>query len=340
MGADCPSVSTVVLNYNGLRFLADCFRSLEQLEYPRDRLEVIMVDNGSTDGSVTYVRETHPWVRVIENEANLGFAGGNDVGLETARGEYVATLNNDTRVEPTWLGELVSAAESDPGVGMCASKMLFMSRPNMINSTGICLDRAGIAWDRRGGEPDVEEPDQPVGVFGPCAGAALYRRVMLEEIGGFDEDLFMYLEDVDLAWRAQLAGWRCLYVPQARVYHVASATSGEGSAFKNTLLGRNKVWTIIKNYPCPYLLLYLPLILFFDLSAVLYALLWQRDASALRGRIAALGRLRHFLGKRREVQSRRVISPREMLSRMKPLESPLRVLRRYRHLGGLSAGDR
>ena len=331
-----PSVSMVVTNYNGLQHLSACFDTLERLEYPRDRLEVVMVDDGSTDGSAAYVRENHPWVRVIENEVNLGFAAANNVGLEATGGGYVVTLNNDTRVESGWLRELVRAAESDPKVGMCASKMLFLNRPRMINSTGICLDRAGIAWDRRGGEPDLDKSDRPIRVFGPCAGAALYRRSMLEEVGGFDEDLFMYLEDVDLAWRAQAAAWRCLYVPRARVYHAHSASSGEGSRFKSLLLGRNKAWVIIKNYPNPYLLLYLPVVLFFDISAIAYALLCRRDIASLRGRVAALRRLRHFLGKRQAVQSRRAISRREMLCIMDPVQNPFRVSLRYRHLAGLA----
>lgn len=339
MTGDWPAVSIVVVNHNGLQFLDDCFESLRELDYPRNRLEVIMVDNASTDGSPESVRGNHPWVRVIGIEKNLGFAGGANVGWRSGESEFVATLNNDTRVEPTWLRELVGAARSDSQVGMCASKMLFADRPDVINSTGICLDRAGIAWDRRGGEADTEEDGGPVCVFGPSAGAALYRQDMLEEIGGFDEDFFMYLEDVDLAWRAQSAGWRCLYVPRSRVYHIYSATAGEGSAFKNVLLGRNKMWTIIKNYPFPHLLLYLPLIVGLDISAVLYALLKRRQVDALRGRILALSRLSHFLRKRRTVQSLRVITSEEMLSRMSPPEDPFRVRSRYRHLEGLAVTD-
>jgi len=210
MDVDWPVASVVVLNYNGLRFLDDCFRSLERLEYPRDRLEVIMVDNGSTDGSVAYVQDVYPWVRVIVNKVNLGFAGGNNVGLETARGEYILTLNNDTRVEPTWLVELVRVAESEPRVGMCASKMLFMSQPDTINSTGICLDRVGIAWDRRGGEPDTEDSEQPVEIFGPCAGAALYRRRMLDEIGGFGSCLAGAIGGLALSLRPPRTSLSCL----------------------------------------------------------------------------------------------------------------------------------
>jgi len=157
----------------------------------------------------------------------------------------MATLNNDTQAAPRWLEELVAAMQGQDMVGMVASKMLFAHRPEIINSTGICLDPAGIAWDRRGGEVDANEEFGPAEVFGPCAGAAPYHRAMLDQVGLFDEDFFCYLEDVNLAWQARLMGWRCLYVPTARVYHVHAGMGQERSPFKNYLLGRNKVWTII-----------------------------------------------------------------------------------------------
>ena len=136
---------------------------------------------------------------------------------------------------------------------MVASKMLFAHRPEIINSAGIAMDWAGIAWDWRGGEIDTPAEEHDSEVFGPCGGAALYSRRMLDEIGLFDEDFFMYLEDVDLACRARLAGWHCLLPPQARVLHAHSATAGEGSPFKSYQLGRNKIWTLVKNFPQPLL---------------------------------------------------------------------------------------
>jgi GT2 family glycosyltransferase len=293
-------------------------------------LEIIVVDNGSKDGSVEWVQNTFPNVHLIANDRNLGFAAANNQALHAARGEYIATLNNDAWATPTWLAELVRAAQSDPSVGMCASKMLFADRPYMINSTGINLDWAGIAWDRQGGELDDKQENEPVEVFGPCAGAALYRREMLEELGGFDEDFFAYLEDVDLAWRARLAGWRCLYVPNAVVYHHHSATAKEGSYFKNYLLGRNKIWLLAKNYPMPYLLKYLPIIVLYDWGTLPYSLVVRGDWSAINGRLAALRDIRKLWRKRRATQA----STRDFswVNLMQPVESPWRVLRRYRHL--------
>jgi len=184
--------------------------------------EIILVDNGSHDGSVDFVRARFPEVRIVENSENLGFAAGNNVAIRVARGDYIVTLNNDTRAEPEWLEELVRVVETDPQIGMCASKMLFYHHAGILNSTGISLDVAGIAWDRRGGERDNGQEHEPVEIFGPCAGAALYRREMLDEVGLFDEDFFAYHEDVDLAWRARSRGWRCMYSPRAVVHHIHS----------------------------------------------------------------------------------------------------------------------
>jgi GT2 family glycosyltransferase len=324
-------VSVIILNWNGRHYLDDCLTSVLAQTYPN--LEVILVDNGSSDGSADWVAERFPTVWLIRNEVNLGFAAGNNQAIRASKGAYIATLNNDTYVEPDWLASLVQTMETDPQVGMCASKMLFADSPEIINSTGICLDPVGIAWDRQGGEPDDNRETAPLEVFGPCAGAALYRRAMLDQIGLFDEDFFAYLEDVDVAWRAQLGGWRCLYVPAARVYHVHSGTSVEGSRFKNQLLGRNKLWSIAKNYPLRRLLLHLPLILAYDLAAVLYALVARGDTSALAGRWAGLRGLGRMLRKRSAVQSlRQNYAGAHWNDHLEPLVPPWKVLARYRHL--------
>lgn len=327
-------VSIIVLNWNGKHYLERCLSSVLEQTYPD--FEVVLVDNASTDGSVEFVRERFPEVRIIHNEENLGFAAGNNVAIKATRGDCVATLNNDTQIDPHWLEELVKAAEADPKVGMCASKMLFLHRPDIINSTGISLDRAGIAWDRRGGERDEGDEAGPIEVFGPCAGAALYRRAMLEEVGLFDADFFAYFEDVDLAWRARLAGWRCLYVPTARVYHVHSATGVEGSPSKNYLMGRNKVWMITKNYPAPELFLYLPLIVFYDLISIPYSWLIRGDISPIKGRAAGLWGLSQALKKRRGIQSQRTVPFSTLARSFSPLGSPLGVLKRNQHLRNIN----
>jgi len=294
--------------------------------------EIILVDNGSTDGSVDFVRSHYPQVRLILNQHNLGFAAANNQAIQTSVSEYIATLNNDTRADPGWLAALVEAMKAYPNVGMCASKMLLADRPNMIDSAGIAIDRAGIAWDHLGGSMDDPGETSLQPVFGPCAGAALYRRTMLDQIGLFDEDFFAYLEDVDLAWRGQSAGWQALFVPRARVYHHHSATGKEGSPFKNRLLGRNKVWLIMKNYPTPQLWRYLPLILLYDFAAVSYAALARHDLNPLRGRLAGFRSLPTALRKRREIQRRRRVTQNDAMYHIAPVEAPWRVLMRYRHL--------
>lgn len=324
-------VAIIILNWNGRRFLEDCLTAVLAQTYPD--YEVLLVDNGSDDGSAEWVAERFPSVCLIRNQTNLGFAMGSNQAIRASSSEFIATLNNDTHIEPGWLAELVRVMESDPTVGSCASKILFADRPHVIDSTGICMDPVGIPWDRRGGEVDEESEIEPIEVFGACAAAALYRRAMLDQIGLFDEDFFAYMEDADLAWRARLAGWRCLHVPTARLYHAHSGTAGEGTSFKNRLLGRNKVLMIAKNYPTGRLLLYLPLILLYDLAAVFYTLVFLHDPSSLQGRLAGLARLPRIWHKRKVVQA----LPRQNRGRpwyrfLSPLESPWQVLRRFRHL--------
>jgi GT2 family glycosyltransferase len=293
------SVAVVIPNWNGAALLPACLQALRE-QTCRDH-EVVVVDNGSRDDSLA-VLARFPEVRVLRFGRNRGFGAATNAGIRATAGPYVATLNNDAVPAPGWLAALVAVADS--GVGMCASRMVFAARPDVLNSCGIALDRAGIAWDLLGGEPvgadrDLTEP------FGPCAGAALYRRTMLDEVGLFEERFFAYLEDVDLAWRARRAGWRCRYVPAARVVHQHSATAGEGSAYKRYLLGRNKVWLLARNYPAAGLWRWLPLVVAYDLAAVGYALVARRETAALRGRLAGLAGLPAVLRERRRLLSSR-----------------------------------
>jgi len=321
-------VAVIVVNWNGRRHLENCLPALQTQTFADFR--VVLVDNGSDDGSVEWVAAHFPQVQLMRNAHNVGFAAANNQAIRATEAEFVVTLNNDTRVAPGWLAAFVEAAESDPTVGMAASKMLFADRPGTINSAGIALDAAGIAWDRLGGAPDDPDETMPVEVFGPCAGAALYRRAMLDQIGLFDEDFFAYLEDVDLAWRARWAGWRCLYAPAARVYHAHSATGVEGSPFKSRLLGRNKVWLIAKNYgPAGRLLAHLPLIALYDLAAVAFALFARGNVYNLLGRLEGLAGLPRAWRKRRAV---RALGGATWHRCLEPLAWPWQVPRRYRHL--------
>jgi GT2 family glycosyltransferase len=239
---------------------------------------------------------------VLRFARNRGFGAATNAGMRATDSRYVATLNNDAVPAPGWLAALVAAADADPAVGMCASRMVQAARPERLDSCGIALDCVGIAWDLLGGQP--VGADAALGEpFGPCAGAALYRRRMLAEVGLFDERFFAYLEDVDLAWRARAHGWRCRYVRDAQVLHQHSATGGEGSSWKHYLLGRNKVWLLAKNYPAA-LWRWLPLVVAYDLAAVGYALASRREGAALRGRLAGLAGLPGMLRARRAAARR------------------------------------
>jgi len=244
-------VSVIILNWNGKRFLKTCLDSLRKQTF-KD-LETIVVDNGSSDGSVDFVKVDYPEVRVIALDKNYGFAKGNNIGIEEALKDkdvqYIALLNNDTKVEPQWLEELVKVAESDEQVGSCQPKMLSLANPKMIDALGILITKNGRAIQDGYGTKDTRQYNQVKEVFGACAGAALYRREVLLQIGLFDEDFFSYYEDVDLALQARLAGWKCMYVPKAVVYHRHSATLGKTSPFKLYLLERNRYYYIIKNLP-------------------------------------------------------------------------------------------
>ncbi len=323
-----PHVDVVIVNWNGLRHLVECLAALHNQRF--SDFSIWLVDNGSTDGSVAWVRSHYPKVRVIVNPVNRGFAAANNQAIRAGQAPYVATLNNDAIPGPDWLANLFFAMERHPHCGAAASLMVFAERPAVINSAGVAVDRLGIAWDRLGGHPVTDSESVPTPVFGACAGAALYRRAMLREIGLFDEDFFAYLEDVDLAWRAQWAGWDAVYVPEARVLHYHSATAGEGSPFKGYLLGRNKVWLILKNYPLPQLWLYWLLIWAYDAAAVGRALIGMRGAAPLRGRWLAWRSARHAWSKRQCLVRRR--SSEQVMRLLSPVQSPFAVLARYKHL--------
>ncbi len=324
-----PRVAVIIVTWNGREYLRRCLDAL-RLQTFRDFLPVV-VDNASRDGTAELVRNEYPEVRLIESPRNLGFAAANNVGIRATTSPLVVTLNNDTVPDPGWLAALVGMADADPALGSIASKMVSARDPELIDSCGIALDAAGIAWDLFGGFPQ-RLIDRPREIFGPCAGAALYRRAMLDDVGLFDEDFFAYLEDVDLAWRAQLRDWRSRLEPKAVVRHEHAATLGDSSPLKRSLLARNKVWTITKNLPAAQLWWRLPLVVLYDVGALAFGIARQRDWASLRGRLSGLAGLSGALAKRRAIQQRRVASADGVARHYSPLALPWDVPRRYRHL--------
>ncbi|MGD0081492.1 MAG: glycosyltransferase family 2 protein [Methanoregula sp.] len=292
-----PLISVVIVNFNGQRFLSDCFSSLFRETYPK--FEVILIDNASRDGSVEFVREKFPDVKIFVQKSNLGFAGGANSGIRKAQGEFIFTLNNDTMVSAGCLDELIKPMMEDPGVGVCASKMVFPD--GRINSTAICISRSGAAWDRGIFEEDHGQYDRKEEVFGACAGAALYRKAMLDQIGLFDEDFFAYMEDVDLAFRARLSGWTCIYVPTATIIHKHGGTSGFNSDLSIYYRNRNVVWTVVKNFPVKMLIAYLPWIVGRNISIIPYYVMQGKSLTILKSKMDLILGINKMMKKRRTI---------------------------------------
>ena len=321
------NVSIIIPSFNGQHLLAECIPALMNQTYLD--FDVYVVDNGSTDDSVTWLRHAYPQVHIIENEVNKGFATAVNQGIRSSNTPYVCTLNNDVVVEAEWIENLVKVVDENPDVGMCASKLLFYHKTSVINSSGICVDRAGIVWDREGGADESQRPQNTLSVFGPCAGAALYRREMLDQIGLFDEEYFAYFEDVDLAWRARASGWRCAYVDSAKGYHHHSSTSVNGSRFKNFQLGNNKVRLILKNYPFSTLWWYVPVLLMYDILAVGYQLAVNKTFQTL------LGRWVGWLHASKAISARPSYVDRCDLPHLSKITWPWSVWKRFRHLSDM-----
>ena len=249
-----PAASVIIVNWNGAHHLPTCLDSLAAQTY--GDFETIVVDNGSTDGSLALLCDQYPWVNVVPLAENTGFAAGNNRGFEQARGKYLVTLNNDTRVEPDWLEHLLAVADAHPEAGMVGSRICTFNDPDRIDSLGMGICRDGMSRGRYRNRrwsalalADVEE------ILFPSACAALYRRTMLEEVGGFDEDFFAYAEDSDLGLRGRLAGWEALLATRAVVYHKYSQSAGSFSPLKVYLVERNHYWLAIKSFPVGQLLL-------------------------------------------------------------------------------------
>ncbi len=224
-GTDYGQAAVIVVNWNGRHFLDDCLTALEKQTYPN--FEVTLVDNGSTDGSVEFVRERFPRVRLIGLAENVGFAKANNLAIARALNDgaqYVALLNNDTKADERWLEHLVRAMASKSDIGICASKMLRMDDPRVLDSAGHIF-KWGRVFDRGVGEIDTHQYDDRLDIVGACAGACLYRREMMEEIGLFDERFGSYYEDAELSWRAHNRGWRARFVPESVVLHRRGGTT-------------------------------------------------------------------------------------------------------------------
>lgn len=243
-----PRVTVAIPNWNGAGYLPACLDSLRAQTF--GEFEVVVVDNGSSDESLRILNDDYPEARVVRWETNRGVAAAFNEGVRQCRGELLALINNDMELDPRWLRAMVDALDSKPDAGAAASKILFIDR-RTINSAGDFYGRDGVPGNRGVHELDLGQYDQADYVFGASGGASMFRRRLFDELGLFDEQLVSYLEDVDWAWRMQLAGQRCLYVPAAVAYHWGSATGGGELA--SYYCGRNFIHVLCKNMPGPVL---------------------------------------------------------------------------------------
>lgn len=297
-------VTIIIPNWNGKHFLKTSLNSLKGQTF-KD-FEIIVVDNGSTDGSIEFLQDNYPEVRIIRFSENRGFSAAVNAGIKEAKGEYIALLNNDAEVDPKWLEELVYALERYPEVGFCASKMVNYFNRSIIDTAGDGFSRYGIAFKRGSGKPDGPEYNKEEYVFGACGGAAIYRREVFDKIGLFDEDFFAYLEDVDLSFRAQLRGFKCLYVPTAIVYHMMGGTSGGKSYSVKRMAGKvaNKLFVLIKDMPGTLILKNLFFIFFaFIIEGGLLFLSIFISPATFRKEVLRLRLMSKMFQKRKEIQN-------------------------------------
>jgi GT2 family glycosyltransferase len=316
-----PKTSIIIPHLNGKQHLDDCLGSLRRQSCTD--FEVLLVDNGSTDGTQAYVHEHFPEVKLIELGGNRGFTGACNAGWEAAVGEIIILLNNDTEVKPNWLHELLVAFEQNPHVGIVASKMLLFDRRDQFHTAGDYYRVDGLPGNRGVWQKDVGQFDQQEPVFSACGGSAAYRRTMLDEIGFLDDDFFFSCEDVDMGWRAQLAGWQVLYVPTAVVYHKLKATGGSvtGSYYD----GRNFLYLIWKNYPITLLRNHWKDILKAQLRISRDALTAWRGKAArarLHGQLAGLWGIFKMWPKRRHIQALRRIDDDSLTAVLTPIDDP------------------
>jgi GT2 family glycosyltransferase len=293
-------ITVVIVNWNGKKFLAKCLGGLRKQTYKN--FSVIMVDNGSDDGSLEYVQKNYPEVQAIALRENLGFATANNIAIKSVNSEFTALLNNDAVPHPGWLENLLKALENNPEAGFAASKMLFYDNPNIIDRAGDVYTTAATAL-LRGRGASSEDYSRQEWVFGACAGAALYRTRMFDDIGLFDQDFFLLYEDVDLSFRAQLKGYKCLYVPDAIVYHQASGSIGNDTPISVYYSHRNLEWVYIHNMPTSMIKKTFVRHIIYDIAAFFFFVAKGRGGPFIKAKWHALSGFNQALKKRRQIQT-------------------------------------
>lgn len=297
-------IIAILVNWNSAELLKECIVALTRQSVPFKSL--IVIDNASRDNSIEGIKELSEDITLIELEENRGFAGANNLGIfEAGKCDWIALVNPDAFPEPNWLAQLLDAAIRHPEYAFFGSRMLSANDPTRLDGTGDIYHTSGLAWRRGYGQLAKGRDLEMQEIFSPCAAAALYRRDAFLEVGGFDESYFCYFEDVDLGFRLRLAGYRCLYVPEAIVPHIGSAITGKHSDFTVYHGHRNLVWTYFKNMPWPLVWLYLPQHILLNLISLLWFTLRGQGRVIFKAKWDALKGLPRILRERRQVQARR-----------------------------------
>lgn len=319
---DKPKVSIVVVNHNGKHHLKTCFSSILETNFPS--FETILVDNQSTDDSVGYIKKRFNWVKVIENKSII-YPEANNIGAKNSKGKYIVFLNNDTEVDKNWLKELLSVIERRPNVAACTCKVKLFSNRSLLNSAGMGCDIFGFAFNRgltcRGNfEEDKGQYDKIEEVFATYSAAMIIKRDVFEKIGCFNTDFGFHYEEIDLSWRARLAGYKILYMPKAVVYHKTSGTKTSYTVRNKYFIERNRLRTMIQNYSLTMLLQILPFYFILkSLEFLLYIISGKFNVSLQLslGILNTLKKTPRILIERNRVQKIRKVKDDEIVKHMK-----------------------
>ena len=309
-----PKVSVLISTWNSAKYLPRCLEALAHQTFID--FKVLVVDNGSTDGSVDGLESHWPDIKIIRLHQNIGFAAANNLGARMANGKWLALLNSDAFPEPDWLEQLIRAAENNPEFTFFASRQVQANDQYFLDGAGDAYHVSGMAWRRYYNYPTSQFGLKTEEVFSACAAAALYSREAFLQVGGFDEDFFSYLEDVDLGFRLRLQGFRCLYVPGARVRHVGTASVGTQSDFALYYWQRNFIWSFIQNMPSALLWEALPAHLMANSIYLLNYTLRGRGGISFKAKRDALSGLPRALQKRQDIQKVRKVNSGEILRLM------------------------
>jgi hypothetical protein len=309
-----PFCSIIVLNYNEKEYLRNCLSSLLRINYPKNRYKIVLVDNGSSDDSVNFVRKTFLEIKIIQNK-NIGFSAGNNVALRSEKGDYLILLNADTVVDKNWLVELVKVAETDKSIGLCTSKLLMLDNKTIINSAGGIVHFLGFSWPRGLFIKDKNQFNKIEETSLASGASLLIRKNILKKVGYFDESYFLYGEDTDYTWRVRLAGFKTIFVPNSVVYHKYSGSIKKyvTNIKKFYYLERSRITTLLKNYSLHSLLILFPSMIVMETSLILYFIYLKSPLLKFKVYSWILKNFRIILKNRKNIQKTRKIDDKELI---------------------------